>query len=589
MSKTGICALIALTALAGAAYADPLGRGGGGGAVGIRGGGGAPHAMGGGARFGGGVPAAMGGGARFGGGAPPAIGGGARFGGRGVPPAIGGGARFGGAHVGGVRAGSGARFGGAPHLGRAHIGSRPAISRFAARPSSQPSFRDQRSLAVHGLPNRAASRGAILNADPGAVVGRDRAANFIQGRSASVRSSAVRNALNSSAVAGALRNRTAVLNPNTRAQIAASAATAGWHDRRDGRPGWWRHRHGGYGWVGPLFWPFAYYDLYDYTIRGYGYDDPFWDYGYSDIYAGLFAPYGYDDLLGYLPPSAGGPRGTAKQARGARTAKPDRLAQLCGDDSRNVAGLPIDQVQQAIQPDEAQRAALDDLANASVKAAQTIKAACPKQIALTAPARLAAMQERIEAMISAVGTVQPPLQKFYDLLNDEQRARLNALGQDQRKREAARKPDASLAQSCGAAQPGVTDWPTAEIEARLHLTEAQSTSLAALRDASAKAADLLKSCPTTEAITPPARLEAIANRLDTMLQSVKIVRAALEDFYGQLNDEQKAQFEAIGPRRSAFSDQPTGSTQQTAARTHVRRHHPSIHGLIRHFMSMARW
>jgi hypothetical protein len=28
------------------------------------------------------------------------------------------------------------------------------------------------------------------------------------------------------------------------------------------------------------------------------------------------------------------------------------------------------------------------------------------------------------------------------------------------------------------------------------------------------------------------------------------VRAALEDFYATLNDEQKAQFEAIGPRRT---------------------------------------
>jgi hypothetical protein len=200
------------------------------------------------------------------------------------------------------------------------------------------------------------------------------------------------------------------------------------------------------------------------------------------------------------------------------------------------------------------------------------------------------MQQRIEAMIAAVGTVQPPLQKFYDLLNDEQRARLNALGQGPRKREAARNTKGSLARDCGAGQPGVTDWPTAEIEARLQPNEAQRTSLAALRDASAKAEDILKnSCPATEPITPPARLEAIANRLDAMLQAVKIVRAALEDFYGKLTDEQKAQFEAIGPRRSALSDQPIGSTQRTTAPTHVRRHHASMHGLIRHFMSMARW
>jgi len=361
----------------------------------------------------------------------------------------------------------------------------------------------------------------------------------------------VQNALNSRSVAGALRNRTALLNPNTRAQIAATAATAGWLGGRSGRNAWWRHPHGGFGWVGPLFWPFAYYDIYDYALWGYGYDPFFWDYGYYDIYAGLFYPYGYDDLVAYWPPDTGGPRVTVGRASGAaRTAVPDQLAQLCGDDSRDIAGLPIDQIQQTLQLNDAQRAALDDLANASVKAAQDIKAACPTQIPLTAPERLASMQQRIEAMIAAVGTVQPALQKFYDFLNDEQRVRLNALVQDQRRREAARNTNRSLAQSCGAAQPGVTDWPTAEIEARVQSTEAQRASLAALQQASAKAADLLKtSCPTAEPITPPARLEAVANRLDTMLQAVKMVRTALDDFYGKLTDEQRAQFEAIGPGR----------------------------------------
>ncbi len=67
---------------------------------------------------------------------------------------------------------------------------------------------------------------------------------------------------------------------------------------------------------------------------------------------------------------------------------------------------------------------------------------------------------------------------------------------------------------------------------------------------------LKNSCPTEEPITPPARLEAIANRLDTMLQAVKMVRAALDDFYGKLSDEQKAQFEAIGPAHSALSNPP---------------------------------
>jgi hypothetical protein len=370
--------------------------------------------------------------------------------------------------------------------------------------------------------------------------------------------------------------------------IAASAATAGWHIGRDGRgrDGWWRHRNGGYGWVGPLFWPFAYYDMYDYTMWGYGDDSSFWGYGYNDIYAGMFAPYGYDDLAGYMPSGSGG--GRTSSAASAGNPPPDQLSQMCGQDSRDIAGLPIDQIQQAIQPNDAQRAALDDLANASVKAAQNIKAACPAQIALTAPNRLAAMQGRIEAMIAAEGIVQPPLETFYGLLNDEQKARLNALGQDQRNKETARKTGGSIVQSCGAAQPGVMDWPAAEIEARLHPTEAQRASLTALQDASAKAADMLKaSCQPDQALTPPARLAAVGKRLDVMLQAVKTVRAALDDFYGKLSDEQKAQFEAIGPNRkaaAASSDQPTTATAQI--RHH--RHHASIGGMVRRLMSMVR-
>ena len=36
-----------------------------------------------------------------------------------------------------------------------------------------------------------------------------------------------------------------------------------------------------------------------------------------------------------------------------------------------------------------------------------------------------------------------------------------------------------------------------------------------------------------------------------MLQAVKSVRAALDDFYATLSDEQKAQFEAIGQKRTS--------------------------------------
>jgi LTXXQ motif family protein len=336
-----------------------------------------------------------------------------------------------------------------------------------------------------------------------------------------------------------LRHPAALHNPNIRAGITAGVALAGW---RNGHTGWWRHGDGGYGWVGPLFWPFAYFDIYDYTIWGSAARAPFWGYGYDDIYAGLFAPYDYDALTGYLP--LRGPSGAHDDA-------PDRLAQLCGQDSREIAGLPIDLVQRAIEPTEAQRAALDELANASVTAAQKIKAACPSTISLTAPSRLASMQQRIEAMIAAVAIVQPALDRFYGLLNDEQKARLNGLAESERRRNLARRRDRSLTQGCDVAQISALKWPTEEIEARLRPTEAQRAKLVALQDASAKAADMLRtSCQSDEAVTPSARLAAVGKRLDTMLQAVKLVRSALDDFYATLSDEQKAQFEAIGPRRT---------------------------------------
>jgi LTXXQ motif family protein len=347
-------------------------------------------------------------------------------------------------------------------------------------------------------------------------------------RTASLRSQGVRNAVDSG-----------LGNPAARRQIIAAAALAGWHGGRIAN-GWWRHGDGGYGWVGPLFWPFAIYDIYDYTIWGDGIG--FWAYGYPDIYAAIFAPYGHDDLAAYAGP---GPFG-----RRHRRVPP--LQQLCGDDSREIAGLPVEQIQQAIQLNEAQRAALDDFANALISAAQMIRASCPTQTAFTAPRRLAVMQHRIGAMIEAESAVQQPLGKFYDLLDDEQEARLNAIAEGRRKMSAASGATEAPSRGCGAAQSASLQWPADEIEARLHPNDAQRAALKTLRDANARAVEILNNgCPPEDAITLPTRLDAVDGRLDAMRQAVNLVSAALEGFYGTLSDEQKAQFEAIGQKRTA--------------------------------------
>jgi hypothetical protein len=94
---------------------------------------------------------------------------------------------------------------------------------------------------------------------------------------------------------------------------------------------------------------------------------------------------------------------------------------------------------------------------------------------------------------------------------------------------------------------------------------------------------LKASCAPNDALTPPARLVAAGKRLDTMLQAVETVKAAVDDLYQDLTDEQKAQFEAIGPGRSAAS-----SDETTTPSRHYRRHHyVGIGGIVRRLISFG--
>ena len=317
-------------------------------------------------------------------------------------------------------------------------------------------------------------------------------------------------------------------DPVKREHLVAVAALALWQSGHHDAGGWWSHVNGGYGWVGPLFWPFAYDDVYDYVILGDS--TGFWDYGYQDIFAGIFVPYSGNDLAAYMAPAS-------------RRAPP--LQDFCGSRRRATAGSPIKQIEQTIQPNQAQRAALDDLAKALTSATQLIQASCPTKTALTAPDRLAAMRQRIEAMSKAVIVLEPPLRKLYHLLDDGQKARLNALAGPNTATE-------SSATFCRAAQEAALQWPTEEIETALHPNDIQRAALKKLQHAGVRAVNILDDeCRSEDATTAPARLYAVDRRLDAMQQAIQIVSNALDDFYTTLSDEQKAQFEAIGPRRTA--------------------------------------
>ena len=336
------------------------------------------------------------------------------------------------------------------------------------------------------------------------------------------------------------------------AGLAAGAHGALWHNaslngaRWNHRGDWWRHRPF-FGWAGPVFWPWFYDDFFYYTFWDYGpyYDDPFWAYGYGDIYGAMFSPYGYGDLAGWAPRARAavarnGP--PSRSAQPSQTTQPAQWSAMCGADA-GIASLPVDRINAAVSPDAQQRAALDALANASVQAAQTIKTACPSDVAFTSAGRLDAMAKRLQAMVQAVALIRPSLDAFYGSLSDEQKARFNAVGQNERP-DNPRSPTAA----CGPKAAALPVWPQAQIEKAVRPSEGQRALLGKLKDVTAQAADMIKaSCPAEPPTTPPARLAAMASRLDAMLQAVQLVRQGLNDFYGSLTDEQKAQFNGIPP------------------------------------------
>lgn len=323
-----------------------------------------------------------------------------------------------------------------------------------------------------------------------------------------------------------------IARPVARLQVAAGTALAGWHGGR-GANGWWQHGDGSYGWVGPLFWPFAYYDIYDYAVWGDGMG--FWGYGYRDIYAAIFTPYDEDELTRYLSSS-----------HGRRFRRLPSLARICGDDVSELAPLPVEQIRQTMRLSEEQRGMLDELAKTSVEAEKTVRASCPTEVQPTPSARLATMQQRLEAMKSAIASIRTPFEVFYESLDDNQKSELTARN-DQR---APFAPKVPAAQSC--TPPGVLPWPAADIEAKLHLNDAQREELGALSRMDALARNTLNfDCQPDENLTPPDRLATADVRLDAMLDAIKWVRPALDDFFATLSDEQKTQFDMIGAKRTS--------------------------------------
>ena len=349
---------------------------------------------------------------------------------------------------------------------------------------------------------------------------------------------------------------TAAAGPAGRA-LARATFQGSFADRHGGRFAGkdWKHRRHVLpfviGWVGPLFWPYADDDFVSYTFYPYAYDT-FWPSAYDDVYVGMFGPYAVSPGGTYAAVESGGTygsRGYESRGRpqGAGRVPVTTAADLCSGQTSGLTDWPIERIAQTVAPDDTQRAALEALRDAAAKALDILKASCPTELPSTPTGRLDAMQARLDAMLQAVRTVRPALEAFHQSLNDEQKARFNALGpEDARDQQQAQR---ELSQACGERAAGIGSLPIERIERSVQPNETQRSALAELRNATAEAVELLRSnCPSYRPLTAIGRLEAMEQRIEAMLQAVQTVQPALERFYGSLSDEQKERFNRLSPR-----------------------------------------
>jgi hypothetical protein len=416
--------------------------------------------------------------------------------------------------------------GGAPHMGGGHLMAHGAP-------------------LAHGTPHISGSRfsGGRLNSRAASTIGHPgrsafHAAIHGQGTHGALNRAATPSSIHSglagthSGLAGTRLAHTnaAFAGPRSFAANRQFAAAGAFHSFSN--QGWHWHHH--LGWIGPLFWPFAYGDFFYYALwpDDYYYYDPIWVYGYPDIYEGIFSPYDYGEYV----------QGPSAPAR--MRALTDSMAQSCDDEAVEVTSWPIDQIKEAVQPNPQQAALLDDLGNAVVKASEVITANCPRTVSFTPTGRLDAMQQRLQGLVQAVNIISAPLTKFYDSLSNEQKARFNSITPPPSEKQANASGAANPRSECDAS---AMAWPAEQIERVVRPNEAQHAKLDALQAAVANGADIIKAaCPSEPPATPPARLAAVGKHLEAMLQAVETIRPPLHDFYNSLSDDQRARFNTMG-------------------------------------------
>jgi hypothetical protein len=264
----------------------------------------------------------------------------------------------------------------------------------------------------------------------------------------------------------------------------------------------------------PTASPSVYEDLLGYVLWPGDYADRLWSHGYGDVMNALLVPV------------------TANA-----TAKAEQAASLiangmCSTKASELADRLVARTRELIEPTAPQQAALDELASALGEAIDRGRTG----VCAGAGDPLQRMEAGLWTMWDATLLMRPPLEKFYNALTPEQKAKLAG----------SAAASQTLARAC--TDPHAADAPGDRLARAMGADSSQRPTLEALRDRSAELIKFLAlSCPRGTEPTPMDRLEAAGDRMNALLYVVMSMSPTVNELRGARPGEAKAPPSAPDP------------------------------------------
>jgi hypothetical protein len=104
------------------------------------------------------------------------------------------------------------------------------------------------------------------------------------------------------------------------------------------------------------------------------------------------------------------------------------MTAACSQGAGSFIDLPVQRIEQVVQPTAQQQSAFNDLKSAAQKASDQLQSSCPTAVPKSPVARVDSVETRLTAMADAIKSVRPDLNSFYASLSDEQKAKFNTMG-----------------------------------------------------------------------------------------------------------------------------------------------------------------